>query len=1120
MWRQLTAISALAAHGGLPALTLQFARGQGPARRLCRTGVEVGTGRVRAVDATGTSGRLRRIVGGGKRATVRFGRRVVRRLWPRGSAGVADSKKVGQLLSLIDSGLFDAEFYGAQVGREFATDLAAARHLVKVGLRSEASIHPLVTTACFSAKQLALYKAGDFSGLVEALDSTEALSRPWSPLFEPKRAVQEHWERSGSGIDVPLTPRQIIRELTPDAVLPTVANFGLDGISWSEARNGALASARDNWARRPLLRARTTKVWDEVKEAEWLEEVSSLPLPSTAGPLVSIIMPVWNRPEKIVEAIRSVQAQTLDRWELVVIDDGSTDNTLSVVKTEASRDPRIVPIAADHAGVSEARNRGLAAARGLYVAFLDSDNSWRPNYLDVMVRAMHHQSLDAAYSALRMHANDSAAGATLYRAFKGGLSHLLCLNHIDLNVLMVKTDLAKQAGGFDREIRRWVDHDFAIRVARLNEPVLLPFIGCDYDHDDSQDRITTTESDNWQFAVLDKAWIDWEQVRAQLNDRVEGRTSIVIPTLDDYVMTAACVRSIIENLEPGDDIEVIVVDNGSKLKTSLNLKLTLLGYDDLTVRVLRLPRNMNFATGSNYGFANSTGSRVLFLNNDTIVRRGWYSPLIAALEGEGVAGVQPLLVYPDDLIQACGTVFPVKNGLPVHILQGQPKEDAMKVADVRFSAVTAAALLMRADEVAKLRGFDALYANGQEDVDLCLRAADAGYGRFRVAVDSVIEHHESKTPGRGARVRLNREIFFRRWSGRLPGPEREIYEAVGQRVAHVLASPPPYSFPVPTVVASDSSVEHFDREGVRLRWSIKNPAHPGPRGDVWGDTHFIEALASALRREGQDVVTFRHGTHRAPSTAFDDVNLVIRGLDRVHAQPGKVNVLWVISHPELVTVDEIQEYDLVYAASFGWAARMSKLAGVSVRPLLQATDPGRFRAPASPEVDRTIAFVGQARHSEPRAVVMDALALGAEVKVWGPRWEQHVSDSMVMGDYFPNEELSAFYSGTALMLNDHWSDMAEQGFISNRLFDIVAAGGRVVSDWVEGIDELFGGLVRTYRSSSELKELLDLERIESNFPTGDEALEVSSRVRIDHSFDKRARTLIEDVEKLWREGVK
>jgi GT2 family glycosyltransferase len=274
--------------------------------------------------------------------------------------------------------------------------------------------------------------------------------------------------------------------------------------------------------------------------------------------------------------------------------------------------------------------------------------------------------------------------------------------------------------------------------------------------------------------------VDWPSLRAGLAERVADRVSVVIPTWNDVVMTERAVARVLAN-SSGLDVEVVVVDNGSRRDLGARLRTAYAG--EPWVRVERMPRNLNFALGSNVGFARSSGATIVFLNNDTEVHEGWLPPLLSHLEDLSVQGVQPLLLYPDDTIQAAGTVFPLDDSLPCHFLVGEPPEAAAGLAAQRFHVVTAAALAMRAADVARLKGFDTRYVNGMEDVDLCLRAADEP--AFVVEPASVVTHHESKTPGRGAHIPANRAAFMERWRGRLPAGEPERWTALGLRIAEI-----------------------------------------------------------------------------------------------------------------------------------------------------------------------------------------------------------------------------------------------------------------------------------------------------------------------------------------------
>ena len=99
-------------------------------------------------------------------------------------------------------------------------------------------------------------------------------------------------------------------------------------------------------------------------------------------PVVSVVIPAFNRTDTILRSVTSVVAQTFADWEAIVVDDGSTDDTAAIA---TGFDPRIRIIRQENQGLSAARNTGVAAARGEYLAFLDSDDEWRPEHLAICV---------------------------------------------------------------------------------------------------------------------------------------------------------------------------------------------------------------------------------------------------------------------------------------------------------------------------------------------------------------------------------------------------------------------------------------------------------------------------------------------------------------------------------------------------------------------------------------------------------------------------------------------------------------------------------------------------------------------------------------------------------------
>lgn len=117
--------------------------------------------------------------------------------------------------------------------------------------------------------------------------------------------------------------------------------------------------------------------------------------------VVSVIIPVYNREHTIVECIQSVLAQTYQAFEIVLIDDGSSDRTVELCREYEKNDPRIRLLCSGHGGVSAARNLGLEAAAGTYLFFLDSDDVIHPALLEALVDAMNRSGAEMGGTCVR-----------------------------------------------------------------------------------------------------------------------------------------------------------------------------------------------------------------------------------------------------------------------------------------------------------------------------------------------------------------------------------------------------------------------------------------------------------------------------------------------------------------------------------------------------------------------------------------------------------------------------------------------------------------------------------------------------------------------------------------------
>jgi glycosyltransferase involved in cell wall biosynthesis len=127
-------------------------------------------------------------------------------------------------------------------------------------------------------------------------------------------------------------------------------------------------------------------------------------------PLVSVIMPAYNAEKFIAASIESVLNQTFFDFELIIINDGSSDNTLDIAQQFALKDKRIIIISQENQGETAARNTGLAHAKGEYVAFLDSDDLYKETFLEKMVNRLESGDCEAVYCGFINQKTDKGQG--------------------------------------------------------------------------------------------------------------------------------------------------------------------------------------------------------------------------------------------------------------------------------------------------------------------------------------------------------------------------------------------------------------------------------------------------------------------------------------------------------------------------------------------------------------------------------------------------------------------------------------------------------------------------------------------------------------------------------------
>ena len=181
--------------------------------------------------------------------------------------------------------------------------------------------------------------------------------------------------------------------------------------------------------------------------------------------MISVIIPLYNKKDSIATALDSVLAQTYQDFEVVVVDDGSTDDGAAIV--ERYTDERIRLVRQENAGVSAARNRGIAEARGEYVAFLDADDEWMPEFLEEIVTLQREfPECRAQATSYVQCQNGEKRGIVLNRLpFKG--EHGILTNYFEVaahshppvwtSAVCIERALLQEIGGFPQGIKSGED---------------------------------------------------------------------------------------------------------------------------------------------------------------------------------------------------------------------------------------------------------------------------------------------------------------------------------------------------------------------------------------------------------------------------------------------------------------------------------------------------------------------------------------------------------------------------------------------------------------------------------------------------------------------------------------
>ena len=462
-------------------------------------------------------------------------------------------------------------------------------------------------------------------------------------------------------------------------------------------------------------------------------------------PLVSIVMPTHNRPEEIRIAIQSVWAQSWERWELIIVNDGGPD----IAELVRALDPagRITYVRLPlPGGAGAARNTALRLARGKYVAYLDDDDWYDPDHLASLVEVLERGSHAVAYTDSRRVIEVKQDGRYVAKAVQQPFyamdfsrEGLLVNNYIPILCLMHLRDCLDEVGLFDETLPVLEDWELWIRLSQAFDFVRVPRVSCSVRW--REDGSSTTTGRRWEHlptaqlihqrhALPGTARPALLEARGQLIDCLRRSAEGTAPTCSVLLVVSRADRaeSLLARLSALADrtrrvsYEVIVVDDGATEQV-----LALFRSTGDEVRGGRSPRpGLGAAISS--GAAEARGRYLVMLATDATVRANWLRALVddTSAHPEAAAIGAKLLLPEGNGVAAAGMCCP-KGGGRAHVLHrgARPWSDAL-LQRQQVDTLPHGAVLMAKTMFDELGGSNETLEGESAIAELCWRAGRRG----------------------------------------------------------------------------------------------------------------------------------------------------------------------------------------------------------------------------------------------------------------------------------------------------------------------------------------------------------------------------------------------------------
>jgi GT2 family glycosyltransferase len=453
-------------------------------------------------------------------------------------------------------------------------------------------------------------------------------------------------------------------------------------------------------------------------------------------PLISIIAPVFDTPVKrLDEAVESVLAQAYEHWELILVDDGSTNaDLLRTLPCIAARDARIAQASlGKHEGISAASNHAITLARGEWVTFLDHDDMLEPDALFQIARLLQtYPDTDLIYSD-----EDKLGYYGLEApAFKPDWSPDLFLSHNYIGHLAaVRREIVQKIGGFRSQFDSAQDYDLLFRVNEATDRIHhIPRVLYHWRRSESSSAISVRQKPGQleasRFAIEDhltrsghaaRVSVDWQthafRVRRELLEL--RKISVVIANQHGPESLERCLDTLASNTTY-PNYEIVVVRGGDNCSD---------GPASFPHRLVSLPGNDS--TLKNLAATETDSAWILFLHDRVeAIESDWLTTMAEHVQRPEIGAVGPRLLNQDGTVVHAGIVIGV-NGIAQPAFRGARVEysGANRQSQVtrNCSAVSSACMLTQREFFQRVGGFDESLSGTLADVDFCLKLRRAGY---------------------------------------------------------------------------------------------------------------------------------------------------------------------------------------------------------------------------------------------------------------------------------------------------------------------------------------------------------------------------------------------------------